>query len=64
MVDPHFGAAGFARLAPLVSNLAEQGDINAQRVLNIAGEELALMVEGLQLPWLCPTRDLLFWWCH
>jgi N-acetylglucosamine kinase-like BadF-type ATPase len=47
VVDPHFGAAGFARLAPLVSELAEAGDIHANRVMQIAGEELALMVEGV-----------------
>ncbi|MEY4824540.1 MAG: hypothetical protein RLZZ430_190 [Cyanobacteriota bacterium] len=58
VVDPHFGAAGFARLAPLVSNLAEQGDINAQRVLNIAGEELALMVEGVATALAMPQPEI------
>ena len=47
VVDPSFGAAGFARLAPLVSAQAEAGDPHAGQVLEIAGEELALMVEGV-----------------
>jgi N-acetylglucosamine kinase-like BadF-type ATPase len=47
VVDPHFGAAGFARLAPLVSAEAQAGDPHARAVLAIAGEELALMVEGV-----------------
>ncbi len=47
VVDPSFGAAGFARLAPFVSDLAASGEINAQKIVSIAGEELALMVEGV-----------------
>ena len=59
VVDPHFGAAGFARLAPLVSSQAEAGDAHARQVMEIAGRELALMVDGvaraldLQDPALC-----------
>ena len=59
VVDPQFGAAGFARLAPLVSTQAEAGDVHAIQVLENAGGELALMVEGvaraldLKAPALC-----------
>ena len=47
VVDGSLGAAGFGRLAPLVSAQAEAGDPHAGQVLEIAGEELALMVEGV-----------------
>ena len=59
VVDPGFGAAGFARLAPVVHQQALAGDANAQSVLQNAGDELAAMVIGvaealeLEAPALC-----------
>lgn len=54
VVAPGFGAAGFARLAPCVDQLAMGGDPHAQAVIQRSGEALALMVqtiaEQLQLP--------------
>ncbi len=47
VVDPSFGAAGFARLAPLVSAQAAAGDPQALAVIERAGLELALLVEGV-----------------
>jgi N-acetylglucosamine kinase-like BadF-type ATPase len=59
VVDPGFGAAGFARLAPVVHQQALAGDAHAQSVLQNAGDELAAMVIGvaealeLEAPNLC-----------
>ncbi|NBQ36385.1 MAG: N-acetylglucosamine kinase [Synechococcus sp.] len=59
VVDPGFGAAGFARLAPVVHQQALAGDAHAQSVLQNAGDELAAMVIGvaealeLEAPALC-----------
>ena len=54
VVDPGFGAAGFARLAPLVNQLAEQGDQQAIAILERNATALAAMVQGvaaaLELP--------------
>ncbi len=47
VVDPNFGAAGFARLAPLVSAQAAEGDPQALAIIERAGEELAMLVEGV-----------------
>lgn len=47
VVDPNFGAAGFARLAPLVSAQAAGGDPQALAIIERAGEELAMLVEGV-----------------
>jgi N-acetylglucosamine kinase-like BadF-type ATPase len=47
VVDPSFGAAGFARLAPLVSAQAATGDPQALAIIERAGEELAMLVEGV-----------------
>ena len=59
VVDSGFGAAGFARLAPVVHQQALAGETHAQSVLQHAGEELAAMVIGvaqalkLEAPALC-----------
>ena len=59
VVDSGFGAAGFARLAPVVHQQALAGEAHAQSVLQHAGEELAAMVIGvaqalkLEAPALC-----------
>ncbi|MEB3177383.1 MAG: BadF/BadG/BcrA/BcrD ATPase family protein, partial [Synechococcus sp.] len=47
VVDPHFGAAGFARLAPVVSAQAAAGDGPAQQVIAHAGRQLADLVAGV-----------------
>jgi N-acetylglucosamine kinase-like BadF-type ATPase len=47
VVDPNFGAAGFARLAPLVSAQAASGDPQALAIIERAGRELAMLVEGV-----------------
>ena len=44
VVQPDFGAAGFARLAPLVDQQAQMGDPHAAAVLQRSGEALAGMV--------------------
>jgi N-acetylglucosamine kinase-like BadF-type ATPase len=53
VVAPGFGAAGFARLAPVMDGLAQAGDSHAQAVIARSAEALALMVhsvaEGLHL---------------
>jgi len=46
-VDPHFGAAGFARLAPTVDALASTGDAEAQAVLDASALGLAGLVHGV-----------------
>ncbi len=47
VVDPGFGPAGFARLAPLLDQLATSGDPHAQRILARSAEALALLVGGV-----------------
>ena len=46
-VDPNFGAAGFARLAPTVDALAARGDAEAQAVLDASALGLAGLVHGV-----------------
>ena len=54
VVHPEFGAAGFARLAPVLDQLALRGDSQAQAVIERSAVALAAMVqtiaERLQLP--------------
>ena len=54
VVAPHFAAAGFARLAPVMHQLALGGDPHAQAVIQRSAEALAAMVhaiaERLKLP--------------
>ena len=47
VVAPGFGAAGFARLAPVVDALAQAGDSHAQCVIAQSAEALALMVQSV-----------------
>ena len=47
VVEPQFGAAGFARLAPEVEALAEAGDPQATAILQRHGEALAAMATTL-----------------
>ncbi len=47
VVEPGFGAAGFARLAPAVEGLAAAGDIGAQKVLESSARALAELVRGV-----------------
>jgi N-acetylglucosamine kinase-like BadF-type ATPase len=47
VVDPGFGAAGFAALAPLVSAAAAAGDPGAMAVLRRNGEALADLVTAV-----------------
>ena len=47
VVEPSFGAAGFARLAPVVAQLAEAGDPQAQAVVQRSAEALAAMVGAI-----------------
>ena len=47
VVEPGFGAAGFARLAPVVDQLAEQGDARAGAILVHNAEALAAMVAAV-----------------
>ena len=47
VVDPGFGAAGFAALAPVVSAAAAAGDPGATAVLRRNGEALAEMVTAV-----------------
>jgi N-acetylglucosamine kinase-like BadF-type ATPase len=59
VVEPDFGAAGFARLAPVVDRLAQQGDARAAAILARNAEALAAMVAAvaaaldLQAPPVC-----------
>ncbi len=54
VVEPGFGAAGFARLAPLVNQLALEGDAPSREIVERSGLALAAMVQGvaaaLQMP--------------
>jgi len=47
VVDPGFGAAGFARLAPTVDALAAAGDADAQAVLAASARGLGVLVRGV-----------------
>lgn len=47
MVDPAFGAAGFARLAPEVNRLAAGGDRPAAAILERNAEALVAMVAAV-----------------
>jgi phenylacetic acid degradation operon negative regulatory protein len=47
VVDPHFGAAGFAKLAPLVNRLAEEGDQQAITILEHNAAALAAMAAAV-----------------
>jgi N-acetylglucosamine kinase-like BadF-type ATPase len=47
VVQPDFGAAGFARLAPLVDQRAQAGDPQAAAVLQRSAEALAAMVQAV-----------------
>lgn len=47
VVDPAFGAAGFARLAPLVNRLAEEGDRQASAILERNAAALAAMAAAV-----------------
>ncbi len=47
VVEPSFGAAGFARLAPVVAELAENGDPHAQAVVQRSADALAAMVGAI-----------------
>ncbi len=59
VVEPGFGAAGFARLAPVVDRLAQLGDAQASAILARNAEALAAMVAAvatglnLQAPPVC-----------
>jgi len=59
VVAPDFGAAGFARLAPVVDRLAQQGDARASVIMAQNAEALAAMVAAvaaaldLQAPPVC-----------
>ena len=54
VVEPGFGAAGFARLAPLVAELAAAGDPDCQAIVERSAQALAAMAatiaNQLQLP--------------
>jgi phenylacetic acid degradation operon negative regulatory protein len=47
VVEPGFGAAGFAGLAPAVDALAGEGDPQAQAILDASAAGLAAMVRGV-----------------
>ena len=47
VVDPGFGAAGFAALAPVVSAAASDGDAQASAILARSAETLAQMVKAI-----------------
>jgi len=47
VVEPAFGAAGFARLAPVVDRLAQQGDARASTILAQNAEALVAMVAAV-----------------
>ena len=65
VVDPEFGPAGFARLAPVVAALARSGDPEARAILHRNGEALAAMVAAvavalnLTAPAVCPMGGAL-----
>jgi N-acetylglucosamine kinase-like BadF-type ATPase len=47
VVQPDFGAAGFARLAPVVNQRALAGDAQAMAVVERSGDALAAMVQAV-----------------
>jgi N-acetylglucosamine kinase-like BadF-type ATPase len=47
VVEPAFGAAGFARLAPVVAELAAEGDPQAAAILDANARALALMAAAV-----------------
>jgi glucosamine kinase len=47
VVDPAFGPASFARLAPVVERLANEGDAPALKILERSAEALAAMVAAV-----------------
>ncbi len=47
VVQPSFGAAGFARLAPVIDERAQAGDAQAQALVQRSAEALAAMVEAV-----------------
>ena len=47
VVAADFGAAGFARLAPVVDHMAQAGDHHAQAVIARSAEALAVMVQSV-----------------
>ena len=47
VVEPDFGPAGFARLAPVVDRLAQRGDARASAILAQNAEALAAMVAAV-----------------
>ena len=47
VVAPDFGAAGFARLAPVVHQQAAAGDPDAAAILERSAQALAVMVQGV-----------------
>jgi glucosamine kinase len=47
VVDPGFGPAGFARLAPVVERLAQQGDGQALEILERSARALAAMAKAV-----------------
>ena len=47
VVEPSFGAAGFAQLAPVVAQLAEAGDQQAQAIVQRSAQALAAMVAAI-----------------
>jgi phenylacetic acid degradation operon negative regulatory protein len=49
VVAPNFGAAGFAQLAPVVDQLALQGDPHAQAVIQRSAAALAAMVHTIAM---------------
>ena len=65
VVEPEFGPAGFARLAPVVDRLAQLGDARATMILAHNAEALATMVAAvasaldLQAPPVCPLGGAL-----
>ena len=47
VVEASFGAAGFARLAPVVDQLASEGDLQASAVIERSATALAVMVQTI-----------------
>ena len=55
---PAFGAPGFAALAPVVSQCAQQGDVIAQRIITEAGQALAHLAHGVARALSMPTAPV------
>ena len=49
VVEPSFGAAGFASLAPVVHEHALQGDPDARQIVQRSAEALALMADSIAM---------------